>query len=147
MNSPDADAFVGTWSLASYEARTAGDQIDYPFGRELVGQLMYDSVGNMSAHVMQPNRPAFAAGDIWGGTDAEVRAAFEGSISYFGRYEVDEDAGQVIHRVRGASFPNWVGGDQLRYYEFSGGTLSLSTPPITSGGEDLRFVLVWRRGD
>src|SRR5262245_650538 len=99
----------------------------------------------MSAHVMRKDRPLFAANDSARGTDAEVRAAFDGYTSYFGTYTIDPKKHAVTHHVRGASYPNWVATDQLRYYTFDGSRLSLSAPPIVMGGQTFDFVLIWER--
>ena len=136
---------VGTWRLVSYEARDSKGQIQYPLGEHVCGQLIYDAAGNMSAHVMSNDRPLFAANDSARGTDAEVRAAFEGYTSYFGTYIIDTKTQTVTHRVRGASYPNWVASDQLRYYKFDGSRLSLSAPPMVMGGQTFDFVLIWER--
>lgn len=109
------------------------------------GQLTYDSGGNMSAHVMRNDRPLFAGNDPGLGTDTEVRAAFDGHASYFGTYTIDSSAQTVTHHVLGASYPNWVGSDLLRYFEFDGSHLLLSSPPMISGGESLEYVLTWER--
>jgi len=136
---------VGTWRLVSYEARDSKGQIQYPLGEGVSGQLIYDAAGNMSAHVMRNDRPLFAANDSARGTDAEVRAAFEGYTSYFGTYTIDSKNETVIHRVQCASYPNWIASDQLRYYKFDGSRLSLSAPPIVVGGQAFDFVLIWER--
>jgi len=94
---------------------------------------------------MRVDRPAFASNDPGSGTDAEVRAAFEGHLSYFGTYNVDLIARTVTHHVRGASYPNWIGHDQIRYYSFDGSRLVLSTPPIIDRGEALEYILTWER--
>ncbi len=125
----------GTWWLVSYEARDA----------QVSGQLIYDSAGSMSAHVMRNDRPLFATKDPARGTDVEVRAAFEGYVSYFGTYTIDPQTQTVTHHVRGASFPNWIGNDQLRYYRFDRTRLLLSTPPLLFGGQSFEYVLVWER--
>src|SRR6516165_4841873 len=39
--------------------------------------------------IVRNDRPAFVAQDLFRGTDAEVRSAFEGHASYFGTYTVD----------------------------------------------------------
>lgn len=57
----------------------------------------------MSVHLLDPRRKAFAGGDFFGGTEGEVRAAFQGYFGYFGTYAVDAKAGVVTHRVDGAS--------------------------------------------
>ena len=129
----------------SYEARTAPGEIRYPLGQHVVGQLFYDVRGNMSAHVMRIDRPTFASNDSGAGTDAEVRAAFEGHTSYFGTYTIDPSASTVTHHVRGASNPNWMGHDQIRYYYVNGPRLVLSSPPILFRGESLEYILTWER--
>jgi lipocalin-like protein len=138
-------AFVGTWRLVSYESRDSAGAVQYPFGQGVVGQLSYDAGGKMSAMLMKPDRPLFASQDLRRGTDVEVRAAFDGFIAYFGTYTVDATKGMVTHHVRAASYPNWVGGDQVRYYKFDGTRLVLSTPPIQMGSRTLTTVLVWQR--
>jgi hypothetical protein len=136
---------VGTSRRMSYEARTPAGEIRYPLGQHVVGQLFYDAHGNMSAHVMRVDRPTFASHDSGVGTDAEVRAAFEGHTSYFGTYTIDPAARTVTHHVRGASYPNWIGHDQTRYYRIEGSHLVLSTPPILFQGESLDYILTWER--
>ena len=106
---------------------------------------MYDAGGNMSAHVMRDDRPAFNADDPGRGTDGEVRAAFDGHTSYFGTYTLDPGKHTVAHHVLGASYPNWIGRDQLRHFKFNGSLLLLSSPPLKSGGESLEYTLTWER--
>jgi Lipocalin-like domain len=145
VNADSLPNLIGTWRLVSYETRTASAEARYPLGRHVVGQLFYDLAGNMSAHVMRVDRPAFASDDSESGTDAEVRAAFEGHVSYFGTYTIDPSARTVTHHLRGASYPNWVGHDQIRYYRMDGPHLVLSTPPIPYRGESLEYILTWER--
>ena len=145
MNADSLPNLVGTWRLVSYEARTASGEIRYPLGDHVVGQLFYDVHGNMSGHLMRVDRPTFASDDSGSGTDAEVRAAFEGHVSYFGTYTIDPSARSVTHHVRGASYPNWMGRDQIRYYRIDGSHLVLLTPPILDRGESLEYTLTWER--
>ena len=145
MNADSLPNLVGTWQLAFCEARTSSGEIRYPFGEHAVGQLFYDVHGNMSAHVMRADRPTFASDDSGAGTDAEVHAAFEGHTSYFGTYTIDPSARTVTHHVRGASYPNWMGHDQVRYFRIDGSRLVLSSPPIRDRGELLEYTLTWER--
>ena len=145
MNADSLPNFAGTWRLVSCEAQASSGEIRYPLGQHVVGQLFYDIHGNMSAHVMRADRPAFASDDSGSGTDAEVRAAFEGHTSYFGTYTIDSSARTVTHHVHGASYPNWMGHDQIRYYRIDGSHLVLSTPPILDRGELLEYILTWER--
>jgi hypothetical protein len=145
VNTDSLPNLVGAWRLVSYEARTASGEIEYPLGQHVVGQLFYDVYGNMSAHVMRVDRPTFASDDSGSGADAEVRAAFEGHTSYFGTYTIDPSTRTVTHHVSGASYPNWMGHDQIRHYRFEGSHLVLSTPPILFRGESLEYILIWER--
>jgi hypothetical protein len=136
--------FVGAWRLLSWEARDSRGDIQYPFGEQAAGQLFYDAVGNMSAQLMSADRARFAVRDPALSTDAEVRDAFDGYVAYFGTYSIDESKCAVTHHVTGASFPNWIGIDLVRYYAFDvGGRLRLSTPPIDVGGQSLEYILLW----
>jgi hypothetical protein len=139
------DEFVGTWELVSAEARRSDGQITYPFGRDVVGTLSYDTNGNMSMQMMRSDRPAFAVGDFQKGAPEEIKAAFKGFLSYFGTYEINEQEGTVTHHVKGSSFPNWGGSDQTRVFEFSGNRLTLRTPPIQVGGIAVTSLLIWER--
>ena len=138
-------SLLGTWRLVLFEARDSKGQFQYPLGKHVSGLLVYDAAGNMSAHVMRDDRPLFAANDPGRGTDAEVRAAFEGHASYFGTYTIDVATQTIAHHVLGSSYPNWIGNDQLRHFKFECSRLVLSTPVLVSGGESLEYVLTWER--
>jgi hypothetical protein len=141
----EKDEFVGTWKLVSFEARQSDGQIVYPFGRDVIGVISYDARGNMSGQLMRSDRPTFAINDFQKGTPEEIRAAFEGFLAYFGTYEINEEKGTVTHHMRGSSFPNWVGSDHIRFFEFSGNRLTLRTPPIQMGGVAVTSLLIWER--
>jgi lipocalin-like protein len=138
--------FIGAWRLLSCEARDSSGYVQYPYGEQATGRLYYDLAGNMSAQLMRADRARFAASDPALGTDAEVRAAFEGYVAYFGTYSVDVVQNAVTHHVDGASFPNWIGINLVRFFAFDDdGGLKLSTPPIEVGGQALEYVLLWER--
>ncbi len=96
----------------------------------------------MSVAMMQANRPAFAEGDLLGGTPEEKAAAASSYVTYCGRYEVGD--GTVIHHVDVSLFPNWVGVDQERFVEVKGDELTITTRPLRIGGETINR-LVWER--
>jgi hypothetical protein len=137
------DEFVGTWNLVSFESRQSDGQIIHPFGRDVVSVISYDVRGNMSVQLMRSDRPAFATSDFQKGAPVETKAAFEGFLAYFGTYEIDEEEGTVTHHVKGSSFPNWVGSDQVRFFEFSGNRLRLRTPSIQVGGIAATSIMTW----
>lgn len=135
--------FVGTWRLISWEYRSADDQVSNPFGQDFVGYIMYSEDGYMSVAIMSANRPKFASGDLWGGTTEEKVAAADTYVSYCGKYEVQGD--KVIHYIDVSFFPNWSGVDQIRFFEFKGNRLSLSTPPFLVAGIQQTAHLIWER--
>jgi len=137
--------FVGTWVLMSFEFRLSDGTATYPLGKDVAGLIMYDANGHVSAQLMRKDRPNFASGDQQKGTAEEIKAAFEGYVAYFGDYVIDEDEKAVIHRPTGAMFPNWIGQDQKRFYEFSGDQLTLTTPPIQMDGVKIVGTLIWKR--
>ena len=133
------ERFQGAWVLASYERKIADGTLTYPMGADPVGRLTYDGLGRMSAQLMRRNRPLFASGTRQG-TPEEIKAAFDGYFGYYGPYEVHEKEGFVIHRVEAASFPNYVGTEQKRFFEFVDEALVLRVK-IPEGENKL----VWRR--
>jgi hypothetical protein len=137
--------FISAWKLVTSEFHTSDGKVTYPLGEKAVGILMYDGGGRMAAQLMRPDRPKFASGDMRGGTPEEIKTAVEGYVAYFGTYEVDDKKGTVVHHVEASLFPNWLGQDQIRFFEFSADLLTLKTLPILSGGQEITGVLVWKR--
>lgn len=138
-----SNPFIGTWRLLSYEVRSSTGETRYPWGQDPVGLLMYSDDGYVSVAMMSADRPGFSAKDIKKGTIEEKMAAVDTYISYSGRYEILKDT--VIHHVEVSLFPNWVGNDQIRTYEFDGNRLRLSTEPIVAGEKKWTSHLVWER--
>ena len=115
------------------------------YGANPMGQLTYDAHGNMSIQIMRRDRPKFAVANRLGGTPDEAKVAFEGYFAYFGAFSVDEEKGAVTHHIRGSLLPNWIGMDQVRFFEVKGDQLTLRTPSLMIGGEEARGQLVWER--
>lgn len=140
------DQLIGTWKLASLELRRPDGTAAYPFGRNVIGMLIYDAGGNMSVQILGSERSAFASDDPFKGAPEEIKSAFEGMIlTYFGSYDVIEEEGAVIHHIKGSAFPNWAGFDLKRPFELSGNHLKLDIPSIMLGGEELTGRLIWER--
>ena len=136
--------FLGTWRLVSCENRDADGQITYPYGEDAVGYITYTSDGYMFMTVTKANRSHFASADLFGGTIDEQAMAAQTYASYCGRYEVQTN--KVIHHIEASLFPNWVGVDQQRFFEFTGNNrLSLSTAPFLVSGKQRTAHLIWER--
>ncbi len=139
MSSQD---IIGTWKLVSYELRR-GERIQYPFGADPEGFIMYTPDGRMAAFVAPKNRKNFATSSITAGSMEEKAAAVDSFVSYCGRYEIRLD--RVVHHVDMSLFPNWVGGKQERFFKLEGNQLTLSTAPLLMYGELQTAHLVWEK--
>jgi hypothetical protein len=133
------ERFWGAWILASYEQRKADGTVSHPMGEAPVGRITYDAAGRMSAQLMRRDRPRFASNWRQEGAANEIKAAFDGYIGYYGPYTLNEKEKTVTHHVECCSFPNWVGTDQVRHYEFDGDRLILRA----AGPEKSESRLVW----
>jgi hypothetical protein len=145
MSRDIASEFVGTWRLASYSAVTSSGETIYPMGPNVRGRIIYDAGGRMAVQLGNADRSAFAAGDPGAASAAEVRTAFDGYLAYFGAYTVDAGRGTVVHHLEMSLNPNWIGVDQVRYFDLHGDWLTLKTPPMVMGGVERVATLVWER--
>ena len=147
MSSNDSQAvirrLIGAWSLQSFHIKTADGQVTYPFGRDAVGYYIFAESGYMSVAIMGAHRPKFAAGDIMAGSTEEKVAAAEAYVSYCGQYEIQAD--RLIVHPEVSFFPNWIGVDQVRFFELTDNALTLSTPPLLLRGVQQTAHLVWER--
>ncbi len=136
------EEFAGTWKLVSSEYRFADGERLKLYD---TGILMYDAQGNMSVQLMQAARPAFAKADRLGGTIEEIKSAFQGYQAYYGTFSIDEKLRTVTHHLQGSLLPNWVGVDQVRYYDLEHDRLTLRTPKLLLHGKEAVGYLAWQR--
>lgn len=136
---------LGVWKLLSIEYINDDGSVTYPFGTDVAGAIIIDAGGSFSVHLMDMTRPPFKIPDPRGGTSEEVRAAFEGYMGYYGNYDLDENEKRITFHVAGAWLPNWIGGDQTRYYALSGNRMTINTAPVLFEGKEVVAKLVWER--
>ncbi len=118
-----ADALVGTWRVEEIADTDASGHVLHPYGEHPKGYIVYDATGHVHIQVMRtPATPPFASAD---GTDAEVRAAYQGYVAYFGTYRVDARTGTVVHHVEGSLMPGYTATDQPRPFVVSGDELRI----------------------
>jgi catechol 1,2-dioxygenase len=116
--------FVGTWELAAIEApNPAGGWMaaPLPLPGSPVGVIMYDDLGNMAVQITSEPRGTM--------TPAELPEIVNGYVAYYARYEVDSTEGTVTHHRRGHVNADLAALSVVRYYEFSGDTLTLTVAP------------------
>ena len=124
--------------------KTESGKTIYPYGEKLFGILIYTPDGYMSALLMDPDRDKFASDDPLAGTSEEIKQAYKKFDAYCGTYTVDEKKGSITHHVQGAKFPNWIGTDQVRYFELIDGKLQ-GGATLKIEGEDWHLTAVLER--
>jgi hypothetical protein len=139
------NSLIGSWKLVSFESRSDDDIVTHPWGRDVRGYYIFSPDGYMNVALMSAQRIQYSSGDMLHGSAEEKIAAAESYISYAGRYEVQGN--KIVVHCEVSFFPNWIGSDQVRFFQFSEdeNTLTLSTLPLKIGGKDLTSVLVWQR--
>src|SRR3974377_2594750 len=77
------ERLIGAWKLVSYVERPVdGSAPFYPMGEGPQGIIMYTPDGYMSAQLMHPERPSFASGDWFRGSDEEIKEEELRDIAY-----------------------------------------------------------------
>ncbi|MEX0962915.1 MAG: lipocalin-like domain-containing protein [Pseudohongiellaceae bacterium] len=123
--------FLGDFELVSYiQFPEQGEPIDMNY----VGRLSYDEFGNMAGLGMPRDLPE---------RNRNSAERISGGFAYWGRVSYDLDNGLVIHHVEGSPMvPEWVGGENVRHFEFSDGLLKLS---LKNGEGRTTATLSWRK--
>ena len=123
--------FQGDFELVSYiQFPEQGDPIDMNY----VGRLSYDAFGNMAGLGMPRDLPEKNQA-------AEERVT--GGFDYWGKVSFDLVNSLVIHHVEGSPMvPEWVGGDNIRHFEFTDGLLKLS---LKNSSGRTTGTLSWRK--
>lgn len=130
----DEERFIGDYELVSYftfpEQGPARDML-------YIGRLSYDEFGNMSGLGMPIDLPQTEAASQ---PDGECVI---GGFAYWGRVSIDSKERIVTHHVEGSPMvPRWVGGDNVRHYEFDRDLLRLS---LKNPEGRITATLTWRR--
>ena len=133
-----SNPFVGTWKLISWEVTQPDGTVHYPYGKEVVGYLIYTADGYMSAEIMNPDRrqsdPNFPLEIATAQTlpDSDRARAYTTYLSYCGTYTVEGNT--VTHHVKAGLIPSWTGSEQPRPFKFNQGYLI-----IGSGNQELTW--------
>jgi hypothetical protein len=110
---------VGTWQMTSFSVLMLDtNEALRPFGEHPIGYLQYSPGGHMVVFLSTgaPNHGIIAA--------------------YAGTYSVEGN--KVTRHIVASWFPEWIGGDQIRYAEIEGNRLTIKTaaqkaPPPLDG--------------
>jgi hypothetical protein len=141
----NSQSLIGTWKLISdKQVKTDGPSTDL-YGSSPLGQLIYDSNGHMSVHLLTPDLTKCGTQDRRKCPDSAARSAFDNYLGYWGRFKVSAGGKSIMHMIEGASAPDWIGTSQERFFELSGDRLTLTTPMQQIAGVESKTVLVWQR--
>lgn len=140
-----AQALVGRWELVTFEQNYDDGRRVFPMGESPQGIIQYTEDGYMSCMISRANRQNFITGGQWNASDAEKAQAYNSMMSYAGRYQVENNT--VTHFVDLSLFPNWIGGEQKRVFQFDdAGQLSLTARLEDNTSEARTALLLWKRG-
>ena len=137
------DQIVGTWRLVAASASSGSERNDAPYGPTPSGLITYTGDGRVMAIISHSGRKPLASGDRISASVDERAEAFATSFSYAGRYSLSGD--RIIHHVEIASVQNWVDTDLVRLVTLRNNKITLTTPPISVGGQIRTTELVWER--
>ena len=128
---------IGTWQLVRYENTDLKGNTVKPYGEHPKGYFVYDDTGHLSVQIMRtPPIAKFAANPLGDtssdkATDAEIRAAYNSYVAYFGTWRINESGSVVTHVVEGALNPAYTDTDQPRPFKLTGDTLIIEKTLMT----------------
>ena len=145
-HSDGGERLVGTWQLESRVDRDSSGQVlpEPSLGSDPVGYLIYDAAGHVAVQLMARHRPDSPC-EVTSSPRSGNVGHIGGYDAFFGRYEVDAQAGTVTHILEGALSPADVGRRLARRFKVAGDTLTLEFEPGGSPGTGPTRTLTWRR--
>jgi len=135
---------AGCWDLVEGTFTAADGTVRAPWGAAPTGVLLVTPSGELSAHGGRTSRALFAGDQP---TSAEKQQVYDDYVSYHGRIvRVDVAEGTMVSAVDGATNPDWIGGEQLRYLDIEDDDhIVLRTPPLALAGSAVIGRFAWRR--
>jgi hypothetical protein len=113
----NTERFHGAWKLISWVLRGDDDTLQYPMGKDVIGQIVYTPSGRMSCEMM---RQGISLEDFagLGSKDEAMAKIVRLFFAYYGSYSVDDASQSVMHHVEGGIHPAWVGTPRVRQFRF-----------------------------
>ena len=137
-----ATPLLGTWALKSYVVTAATGETSMPYGAHPKGYLSYAADGRMQAIGTSSGRTAPHDGVVL--TDQEKGVLYETMFAYAGTYSLED--GRVTHHVDISWNEAWNGTDQVRFYEVSGTTLTITSRFVDpASGQEALYVVTWEK--
>jgi Lipocalin-like domain len=136
------EQMIGAWQLISFECKGEDDIVDYPFGKDAQGLIMYSADGYVSLNVMRAGRSAYIEKALYERSD--IKYSDLPYLAYSGRYYVNEAWPSVVHDLEVSLYPDWLGLQELKLINLQYGFLQLSSAGPT-GLHNRWFNLVYTR--
>lgn len=123
---------AGAWRLVETRQRMSDGSIrpDPDLGPHPNGYMIYDPKGRMCTVFNDADRSRWAGASP---TDAEVRSAYDHTVAYCARYEVDDARGVIVFHIVVSQSANAVGSSRERRFELKGDELTLYPTPLPAG--------------
>jgi hypothetical protein len=141
------EMLVGSWTLLLVDNQHPDGTSTPVYGPNPMGTVIFTTDGHYSLQIMRNSRPKFASNNRLTGTTDEDKAAVQGMISHFGRYDIDEAGKTITFHIEGSSFPNWDSMHQKRAITaLSADALTWTNPtPAAPSSDTVNTLLAWRR--
>lgn len=134
---------VGTWQLTTISLTVAETKETIrPYGENPTGYIQYSPGGHMVMFLAGELKTPASGKYI----DAERADIHRSIIAYAGTYTVIK-GNTVVYHVLTSWRPEWIGHDQIRYFETDGTNLTIKTTPVTFSqtGQTVVATLTLRR--
>jgi hypothetical protein len=138
------NALVGTWQLTGFSLIVLDTkETSRPYGDHPTGYIQFSPGGHMVMFLTAGDLKPPASGSYTDAERADVHRAIVGA--YAATYSVEGN--KVIYHVLTSWRPEWIGRDQIRYFEINGTSLTITTAPITFSrtGQTIAATLTFDR--
>jgi hypothetical protein len=140
----DENSIAGTWSVKSFSTLTLEtNEVSRPVGENPIGYIQYSPGGHMVVFLQVGDAKKLVTLPFKEAERAEIHKGIFGA--YAGIYSVDGN--KVTHHIVASWRPDWIGDDQVRYFEISGKKLTIKTAPLVSSltGKQVVSTLTFER--
>ncbi len=136
---------VGVWSLLSREDHTSDGRllVDPALGENPLGILTY-APSHFAAQFMKRDR-SDADGTATSQQGQNNTGAVGGYDAYFGTYRINEENGEVVHRLDGALTADNIGLEVTRNLQVKDDQLVIQLDTTSTQGEPVSRTLTWQR--
>jgi len=130
------EQLVGSWTLVGWEqTRPDGSKLQR-FGANPKGVSIFTADGRVYVLFSKPDLPKIASNNPSTPTPEEAKGIVDGSIAYYGSYNVDDASKIITLKIEGSTFANQIGADQKRTIQsLTADELKMTNTTVLSGGQ------------